>query len=505
MSRSVRSALNFLMATVSTGVGVLTSFIATPFILRWLGEDRFGAFRVSMDWLGYLSLLELGTGAALAPLILKAHAERNDAEEQALLAAGLRRYLRVALLTALVGGVLVAVLPFLTKIPPALENELRVGAALYLVVICGSYPFAIYRPFAEATQRNYLISLLLIVQGTITALMCVGLAYGGYGIIGQFIGTGVGTLAFAIGLSMVLPCTVSWKQVLKPEAFTEKASLRLLPLSRLSLIQTIIGRICLMTDNIVISFFGGPRAVASFYLTQVVLRMATTVLQAFGVSTWAGLCELYQQGQQDQFQRRLNQLTIITASLGAIVIAPLVSLAKPFVHLWVGEEQYAGDAVVIVAGINSYLLPIFTLWGYVFTGTGRVGVLIPSGLGSAFANLALSISITWYAGIIGPLLGTAVVYVFYTWWKLPQLLRLHFRVPMQQLIINSLKPFVIAIVICSLHLHFREKYFSYSWHRIVAEYFCYFSLTTAIIWYSCINYDDRKDYRSLVSHLLFRR
>ena len=57
------------MVTIAVGL------FASPWLEHWLNEDRFGAFRVVLDCQGYLTLLELGLGGALSPLLARALAQ----------------------------------------------------------------------------------------------------------------------------------------------------------------------------------------------------------------------------------------------------------------------------------------------------------------------------------------------------------------------------------------------------------------------------------------------
>ncbi|HEY2857562.1 MAG TPA: hypothetical protein VGJ21_04050, partial [Terracidiphilus sp.] len=65
MSRGRRSILNYLSSLAFAAITLLLSLIATPLLLRCLGQEKLGAFRATSDWGSYLTLLELGIGGAL--------------------------------------------------------------------------------------------------------------------------------------------------------------------------------------------------------------------------------------------------------------------------------------------------------------------------------------------------------------------------------------------------------------------------------------------------------
>src|SRR5882762_9690890 len=75
-----RSELAFFAWAALVLRSVLTmaaGFITTPYLLRFLGAERLGAFRASQQWMSYLVFLYVGLGPTLAVLLLKP-ASRGD-------------------------------------------------------------------------------------------------------------------------------------------------------------------------------------------------------------------------------------------------------------------------------------------------------------------------------------------------------------------------------------------------------------------------------------------
>src|SRR5438046_2631816 len=102
MTRSVRSVWNYATVIAFSVISMVIALVVTPILLRALGTARLGAARAVSDWGGYLMLLELGLGGALAPLLAREMANDDAGGVRAMLAAGFRAYLRVS--TAMLGG-----------------------------------------------------------------------------------------------------------------------------------------------------------------------------------------------------------------------------------------------------------------------------------------------------------------------------------------------------------------------------------------------------------------
>src|SRR5256885_6851844 len=163
MTRSARSTWNYLTVIAFSAISMAVALIVTPILLKSLGEARLGATRAVMDWVGYLSLLELGLGGALLPLLARALATPDQSGVRDVMAAGFRAYLRVAA-AMLVGGLILAgVITRLMRIDPIYHRDLRTAALIAITPLLLT-PLSPLRALADANQRGYAINIYLNVQ-----------------------------------------------------------------------------------------------------------------------------------------------------------------------------------------------------------------------------------------------------------------------------------------------------------------------------------------------------
>jgi O-antigen/teichoic acid export membrane protein len=182
------------------------------------------------------------------------------------------------------------------------------------------------------------------------------------------------------------------------------------------------------------------------------------------------LAELYHSGRQDVFRSRLFDLTRLTAALAAALIVPLAVLTAPFVSLWVGNQQYAGSTIAGLAALNYALLPIFSFWGWVFAGLGRIDLLLPYAIVQALLSLSLSLLATWLWGVSGPLIATAVVNLAYNPWWMARLLKTEFGIETAPLLASALLPFVPAVFILAALFSGYLLWPHFSWLRFACEF-----------------------------------
>lgn len=456
---------------VLTLSSVLTGFVATPLVLRWLGSERLGAFRAASDWLGYLGLLEMGLGGALLALMARALGTGDDLALRAVITAGLRAFRKVALWMLVGGGLLALAIPKLVPVSAGLTGDLRAGVAIgslgfFLVAL------APLRTLVDAQQRGYVLNLISLIQSLITTALVVCLAYTGFGVRGQFAASIIGVIA----LNGLLAWN-NWKRILEfarskgalDSETLARAEQELWTLNRPTLIFNICGRVGLLTDNIVIALFLGPAAVVPFFISQRLAQLAQGQLQSIGNSTWAALAELHVSGHAETFGRRLTELTKLVMVMGVAAMVPIVSYNYFFVQLWVGQTQFGGTVLTAFASVNGILLSLFSLWGWVFSGTGRVARLTRLNVAAATVNISASLVCTKFFGLVGPLIGTTVSLVGVILWWEPLLLRKEFGVALRGLLEALLRPVAVAIPYAVLVWILAHRYPPRGWMTLGLE------------------------------------
>lgn len=419
MSRTKRSAWNIVSGLLLTALTLGSGFVSTPFILRWIGQERFGAYRVLMDWFGYLTLLDLGViGAVMARLGPKV-GTGDERGVFAILSAGLRVYIWISGAMALGGAVIISGMPyFLSDLASITPAELRIAGWVLLIPVVW-VPVSVFRALIETRQKAYVINTVLTAQALLNTALLVMAAWAGWGLVGQTLGTTLALLPMPIVL--IAQGIRDYKGILRaqpdPAAMAELRSLNW-PTFWFNL----SGRLGLLSDNIVIGRVLGPTAVSPFFLTQRLAQIAQSQLQQIGNATWAGLVELYAQGQTERFCSRLRDLTSLVSGLGVAILGTIAAYNHHFIHLWLGEKGYAGDWVTLIACFNIWMWAITSLWGWPISGAGHIAKWVPYAMAFTAINVGVSIGATFWVGLPGPLIGTCVGFVSIFSWAMPKVL-----------------------------------------------------------------------------------
>jgi O-antigen/teichoic acid export membrane protein len=491
MERTRKATWGFLSGLAFTVITVIVGLGATPLLFRWLGAERFGAFRAANDWIGHLMIFDVGLSWALVPLFTRALGRGDARAVRAILRGGMRVYLEVALVMLATGAGLALIIFTFIPVSPAVAPDLKrgcwVGLLAFLVV-----PLSPFRALAEADQRGYLINLLLIVQTMVVTGLGLLLAWFGWGITGQFVAASLGLyplLFFLLrdglrrypksgGSGTDAPCSADLRR-------------QIWKLNRPSIVLNACGRVGLFTDNLLIAYFLGPATVATFYLTQRTCVLAQSQLLGLGTSGWAGLVELVHKGQKATFHRRLIELTGLVTMLGVAAVVPLAAFNQTFISLWVGPECYGGGWITTLAGINGTLLSIYSLWGLVLSGTGNVARVLPGMVASAAVNIGMSILATIFLGPTGPLVGTLFAFITVHSWYLPLLLRRVFQVPLRPLCLAVAAPALLGIPYALVVRWFAHTHPPEGWISLSLAMASSALIYLAVAWVAIFKADER--------------
>jgi O-antigen/teichoic acid export membrane protein len=414
-------------------------FVVTPYLIRTLGNDSYGAYRAALDLVGYLTLFELGIGGALRP-VLAASLGKPEDRARAALSAGFRACGTVCAAMLAGGLVLVALAPSLIRGGDVAPGQIRAAVALGVLVSL----LALIEPLRallEARQRGYALHLYHFANSVGTFAAAVVFARLGLGVVGQMGSTLVGAL--------LLILLVSWDAWRGSDSALVASALRTKPdaearaaLRRMNwpiLALNMGGRLGLFSDSLIVAAFIGPARVVPLFVTQRLPQLTQTILSQVGNSSWAALAELHYSGQHEAFRRRLIEITRFISILGTAGAVAILAGNHGFVSLWVGAARYGGDALTLVALANALLQGLYSFWGWCFTAVGRVSRVVVQSVAATSINVLGSLWFTSSHGglgshrLMGPLLGTLLSFVAVNSWLFPSLMKREFGIRAREL------------------------------------------------------------------------
>jgi O-antigen/teichoic acid export membrane protein len=489
------SIIAFQLLTISIGM------ICTPLLLKWLGDDRYGAFRAASDWGNYLNLLELGLSGSLMSLLAQAVGVGDRKQIYYTLITGIKAYLKITILFLIAG---IGLGLFITKLVPvtgSLIDDLQTGYWIGLLGIL-MLPLSPFRLIADASQRSYFTNLFLGIQSVVITSTSLLLAWTKWGISGQYLALILGTIVF-----QVIMCWDSIRRYPDLWSFWQDRiaqrpiEKQLWQLNKSTFILKLSGQLSLFTDNIIISYVLSPAAVVPFFITQRLTTLVQSQIQGIGNSSWAALAELYAQGKQKQFNDRAIELTRLVAVMGCTLMIPIVGYNQYFIQLWVGADRFGGNILTILAACNGILLGILSLWGWLFAGTGQQARLVRPNVITTIVNLTLSLVCTYVFGIIGPLLGTFIAFVTVGSWQLPLVMRSVFGMSLKELFGAATKPLAIGIPYAGCVWWIANNHVPWGWLGLAFEMGLSILIYVVLAWLLVLNKLEQQTWQKRIMDL----
>lgn len=499
--RSKNAILNFLASVFRNGIGLVLGVVATPIILRYLGEEQFAIFRIFLDWFAHLSLLEFGLFGAVLSFLAKILTEKRE-KLGIVLQIVFKKYTHILLWQIACLCLFGVFFNYLVPVDPKYTHS-----AFIAFLIMSSTSFIIYvqifRAYLEASQRGYIVSYIIVAQNIMYLVLAVAFVYMSYGIVGQ-------VAAYAISLLFMFLLYIYLCRDMIPLFFSKdilvQEDINLLKKQRKNLfLNELFGRISFMSDNIIITFFLGAKAVTAFYLTQRLAQILQTQLQNVSSSSWPALGELYYRNQRDILAARIIQLTELTAAFSGIALGTLILMNKSFIYLWTGSSTYSGDMTTYLACINGGLFAITSLWGWCMSAVNRAEKAIPVLFAQTIVNVIGSFVFTYFLGVNGPLFGTFIGIAVVAIWWMGKLMSEMFSIKYKTLMLLWTIPLVIPIGI-SIGIHY---FFSWdlatNWFQFFVQYAAVSILFFVSVYGLLVSKKTKTFFSDKVKHFILRK
>lgn len=492
-----RAVITWAMGAIYSGITILLGFITTPILLGLLTAERIGAARAVGEWIGYLMLADLGMGAAVGVLLVRA---RTTGLESAAGVAklALRVLCGVSLFVVPAALVLAWFMPTLIRIEPNLTRELRIGAAIAALALLLA-PLSVFRAVLETGQRGYLVNAALLLQSLLITGLSLLLAWLGWGLIGLSIAGLAGGIVFAA-------MTTLWAiRHLGVFASAPRADLPLREVWRVSWPLAAAGagnRINLMTDGIVVGYLLGSTPVAVMFLTQRVILLCSAQVNSMSNASWAALAELINSGRKDIFQLRVAELARLIVGLGIVLVGTVAAYDAQFVRLWVGGSMYGGDALAALTVASTVVFGFLCLFSWIIDMQGDTRHRLPVSTAGSILNLLLSVIFVRKLGLAGVALGTLCAYLLTDAWYSPMLVCRRYGVPARLILFAAARGLLVGLP-WALAAWFLARSHTppLRWIGFSAECAVVGIVALAYCWWIVLTTNDRQEWRQRLRRL----
>ena len=328
-----------------------------------------------------------------------------------MVATALSLYCALAFAVLLLAAAIAALFPYLFSVPPPYRTAAIIAVFLMGVRIAIAIPMAISGAILwglhcyEQSEAIGIFATLLAAASTVVVLLAGG------GIVALF-ATGIFAALVPQLLSIWLARRSAPNLRLGWRGARRDLVGKLLSHSMSSFVIQAASNLQTQFDEIVIGFFLPVSAVGRYY----VARRLSSLPQMLSQPVLGAFIPLASQLHAQNDFAQLRELYLIGSRAVLSICIPLlmtvVVLAGPLLGLWVGARYATDSAIVIVLAIASVFDVGYWPGRMILQGIGRHHGLVKATIFAAIANLALSIVLIRYIGVMGVALGTLIPALF---------------------------------------------------------------------------------------------
>jgi O-antigen/teichoic acid export membrane protein len=493
--RSRPTVFNFGSSTIKNFVMAIVGMIATPFILQKVGDSNFGLFKTLTTFYAQFTILEFGLYSTIINLFNR-DIHRDDAHKAGILWWGLKKF-RKSSIYCLIGSALTTY--FIFKKFVTLSNFDDLVLSLFIIQISYLFmPFVVYRAYFEAHHQAYIVHKLHLFGSLITTMTSIILVLYFPSTTSLIVATILGQIFYNFMMKASLPKNILHSAKTKIDETNSKLQLSYF-------INEIAGKLCLAIDELVVSFMMGPKYVVPFFISQRLPQLIQLQLLNIGSSSWSTMGVIFNGGDTHLFNKRLIELTKISAIIGSSLLVVIAIYNKSFVGLWVNDGEYAGSTFTFIVCLNAFIFPIQSLWGWSFSYSQLINKLNPITLVQTIVNVVLSLFLTYKYGLIGPVLGTLISYLSVSMIFIALSMKNNFKISLVSLHSSWLMPLIFAIAFYAIAAQFPEALKTPHWTSLVfkmsATGMIFFFLSVVIF----LSKSERLEYQERIQKLFKKK
>lgn len=389
---------------------MLASFIAIPFMIRYLGEVSYGVWATLLAIMSWIVFFDLGIGNGLRNRVAESLAKNNRSEAKDYIAVAYTLVgLGILLVYALV-SIATSWIPWQKVFNTRLvaEGELAFAIRVASLFILLNFWVGLVIPLFGAFQKTSLAALGQLVSNLlILVFVTVLLSTGGASIV---------RLAFAYGVALLLANLLMSFVFFRKNAdliprisFDSQYCSPLIGVGMQFFVIQLAVLVIFTTDRLLIIQLFGPSFVTGYDVAFKLFGIFTFIHMLVSAPLWSAYTDAYQRQDFEWLGSTLRGQLIFFAYI-ALAVLGLVFMAQPIFALWIGDAVTVSMSLVI--SLAAFV--IVSMWNNVFAmfvnGIGKIGVQLATAVIAMTLNIPLSLLFVkeFGMGVHGIVIGTCV-------------------------------------------------------------------------------------------------
>ena len=390
---------------------VLSTLLLTPYIIRTLGQAEYGVYKLAASINAYLLLLDLGVGNAVTRYIAKYRVNNDIEQERKFLGVATLFYLFIALISILVGSILIIIFPHafakgLTQEEIVLGQKLLSITMINTAVTLGTTAYNNVIVAYERFDISKGVSIVQIVIRIVITFVVLKSGMGSVGIVSvNLFLTVIFRSYFVIFVVQKLKIRPVFRNI-KLEFLKEVFSY-----SSLILLQMIATQLNATVDQILIGSLATEASIilAVYGVGVQIVQYYQSIGSAFNGVLMPGVVKLVEkEGTAESYEKEMIRVSRIIFLVTALIWGVFLVNGQEFIILWAGEVNS-----------EAYYVSLILMSAYMFVLTEAIGSQILWAMNKhkeqailkfviVIANVFLTVLLIKWRPLLGATIGTFI-------------------------------------------------------------------------------------------------
>jgi O-antigen/teichoic acid export membrane protein len=414
-----RMLRNVFSNWVATAAMALLGFFMAPIVVRGLGDAAYGSWVLLNSLVGYLGLLDLGVRSAVTRYIARSHTTGDNATARGITSTALAVFGATALACLLVSVGVAWHIERFFNLPLELQADAKVAAIIAGATIAASLLSGVFGGIVVGVQRFDLSNAAEVAIGLLRAAAVLWALNAGGGLVGV-----AAAQLFAALLRLAIEIALAYRlypAAVLPLARPSSRWLRLiLTFGLANFLLQLSGQITLYSDSVIIGAILPVGMVTYFAIAGNLASYTRSIIGGISYVIFPLASALDARGDRPGVVDTLLRGGRVATLVVLPVACTFLVRGAEFIDLWMGPSYGPRSGPVLqVLAFSIALQPGFSILTVVMTALDRHRPLIPLFLLEMLANIAISIALVRWIGILGSALGTLIPQLVTRLWAGP--------------------------------------------------------------------------------------
>ena len=397
------------------------SFFLLPFIILHVGVVDYGLYLLVGAFVGYFGLLDMGMSASLVKYVAEYNAKGDKEMINKMVNSTFIFYLGIGVAVCI--GVM-TIGYFFVDFFKIESGSIEMARAIAMMVAIGaltSWPMRSFSTSLEGMQRYDLSVLVDFITVTLNAGVTIALLLSGYGIIelifsGIVIGA-IGQISKVWLVQKMMPFLSLKRKYMGMETMR-----KIFRFSSVVFVTQIIWMLLLGLDRIVIGLFVGVAAVTFYFIAKTLYDIVNTIAMLPTSAVLPAASELVAQNDETKLRSLVYRVGKYRAALVLPLTILIIIFAKDILRIWMGSD-YIWLEPYVQLFVSYWLLG--AAWGIlnaVLLAKEKLRIMLNIYIANAIVNVFFSITLTYYFGWVGVILGSLLGWLTIAPWAMNKFL-----------------------------------------------------------------------------------